>query len=310
MSRYGRQVRDPVTVLVPDLRGRRALAHLPGVTTITVAPGDPLREEARRAQVIVVGHADVAASLDRIAALPGLRLVQTLAHGSDQWEGKLPAGVALSTARGAHGGSTAEWVLAALLAVVREIPAFAADQRQHRWDHHETRTLLGSTALVLGAGDLGVNVRNRLTPFGVAVTLVGTHARDGIIDLAKARSLLPTTDALVVVLPLTASTHHLIDADLLAALPDGAIVVNAGRGALVDPMALLAELQRGRLRAALDVTEPEPLPPDDPLWDAPGLLLTPHVGGNTTGYQDRAWAVAAERIAAFVAAQTTADLTG
>lgn len=295
---------DPVTVVVPDLRGRQAFARLSGVTTVIAPAGAPLPEEARCAQVIVVGHADVDASLELIGQLPQLRLVQTLAHGTDQWDGKLPAGVELSTARGAHGGSTAEWVLAVLLAVVREIPSFIADQHQRHWNHHETGTLLGSSALVLGAGDLGVNVRNRLAPFGVGATLVGTHARDGIIDLTQARAMLPTTDVLIIVLPLTATTHHLIDAELLGALPDGAIVVNAGRGALIDPMALLAELQRGRLRAALDVTDPEPLPPEDPLWDAPGLLLTPHVGGNTTGYLDRAWSVAAERVAAFIGAQS------
>jgi len=288
-----------VTVLVPDERGERALAAVAGIRVLRVSPGDALTDEARAAEVLVVGHTGVDATLARVRELPGLRLVQTLAHGSDQWEGKLPKGVVLSTARGAHGGSTAEWVVAALLAVIRELPAFAADQREHRWNQHVTPTLLGTKALVLGAGDLGVNVRDRLAPFEVEVTLVGTHARAGVIDLAQARQLLPGTDALVVVLPLSTATHHVVDTELLAALPDGAVVINAGRGPLVDPAALLAELQSGRLRAALDVTEPEPLAADDPLWDAPGLLLTPHVGGSTEGFEDRAWTVAARQIAAF-----------
>jgi len=288
-----------LTVVVPDAWGERALAGLGDVTTVLAAPDEPLPAAARAAEVLVVASGGVDVALQRMRELPRLRLVQTLAHGSDQWDGRLPAGVVLSTARGAHGGSTAEWVVAALLAVVREIPAFAAEQREHRWDQRVTGTLLGARVLVLGAGDLGVNVRDRLTPFGTTVTLVGTHAREGVIDLAQARALLPGTDALVVVLPLLASTRHLVDASLLGALPDGAVVVNAGRGPLVDPAALLVELRRGRLRAALDVTEPEPLAVDDPLWDAPGLLLTPHVGGSTAGFSDRGWAVAAEQIAAF-----------
>lgn len=288
-----------VTVLVPDERGERALATVAGISVVRVAPDAPLTDEARTAEVLVAGHTGVQVTLARVRELPRLRLLQTLAHGSDQWDGKLPEGVALSTARGAHGGSTAEWAVAALLAVIREIPAFVADQHEHRWNQHVTRTLLGTRALVLGAGDLGVNVRDRLVPFGVDVTLVGSRARDGVIDLAQARQLLPRADALIIVLPLSDATRHVVDAELLAALPDGAVVVNAGRGALVDPSALLAEVHNGRLLAALDVTEPEPLPAGDPLWDAPGLLLTPHVGGATAGLDDRAWAVAADQIAAF-----------
>ncbi len=293
------RVSTPVTVLVPDERGERALAGVGGVTAVRVSPDDPLPEQALAAEVIVVGHTGVAATLARIRKLPRLSLVQTLTHGSDQWKGKLPDGVELSTARGAHGGSTAEWVVAALLAVIRQIPAFAQEQGEHRWKPRRTRTLLGTNTLVLGAGDVGVNVRDRLTPFGTSVTLVGTHERGGVIDLAQARDLLPASNVLVAGLPLTEATHHVVNADLLAALPDGAIVVNAGRGSLVDPAALLAELQHGRLLAALDVTEPEPLPADDPLWDAPGLLLTPHVGGNTDGFEDRAWAIASTQVAAF-----------
>lgn len=296
---YEWRVNSGVTVLVPDERGERALADVGGICVVRLAPDALLTDEARTAQVLVAGHTGMQETLARVRELPRLRLVQTLAHGRDQWDGKLPEGVGLSTARGSHGGSTAEWAVAALLAVTREIPAFVASQREHRWDQHRTRTLLGTRALVLGAGDLGVNVRERLVPFGVDVTLVGTRARDGVIDLEQARGMLPQTDALIIVLPLTEATRHLVGADLLAALPDGAVVVNAGRGQLVDPAALLAELRSGRLLAALDVTEPEPLPAGDPLWDAPGLLLTPHVGGATAGSDDRAWAVAAEQIAAF-----------
>jgi phosphoglycerate dehydrogenase-like enzyme len=109
-------------------------------------------------------------------------------------------------------------------------------------------------------------------------------------------------------LPLTDATRGIVDADLLSRLPDGAVVVNAGRGPSVDTAALLGELQSGRLRAALDVTDPEPLPADHPLWSAPNLLLTPHVGGSTHGYEQRAWSVAAEQIATFAAGRDPANL--
>jgi phosphoglycerate dehydrogenase-like enzyme len=122
------------------------------------------------------------------------------------------------------------------------------------------------------------------------------------------QDLLATHDAVVLTMPLTSETVRLVDATFLAAMPDGAILVNAARGAVVDTAALVAELRHGRLRAALDVTDPEPLPPEHPLWQQPGLLLTPHVAGSVTGYQERAWRVAAEEIARFVAGQPLRNL--
>ncbi len=304
----------PLLVVVPEEQGERALAGVAGVATVRVAPDAPVPAAARDAQVLVVGPAEspaeVDAALAQVRQLPQLRLLVTLGQGTDQFDGALPPGLALATARGAHGGSTAEWVVAAVLALVRELPALLDQQRDHRWAARATGTLLGARALVLGAGDLGGGVRERLLPFGVEVTVAGRRARDGVVDLQRARELLPRTDVLVVVLPLSAETRHVVDADVLAALPDGAVVVNAGRGPLVDTAALLAELRSGRLRAALDVTDPEPLPADHPLWDAPGLLLTPHVGGSTAGSGDRAWAVAAEQVAALARGERPPNQAG
>ncbi|CAA9397469.1 MAG: D-3-phosphoglycerate dehydrogenase [uncultured Quadrisphaera sp.] len=304
----------PLLVVVPEEQGERALGGLAGVAAVVVAPDAPVPPHARAAQVLVVGAAESReerdAALEQVRQLPQLRLLLTLGQGTEQWDGELPEGLALATARGAHGGSTAEWVVAAVLALVRELPALLAQQRAHDWRPRATGTLLGARALVLGAGDLGLSVRDRLLPFGVEVTVAARSAREGVVDLERARTLLPGTDVLVVVLPLTAATRHVVDAGLLAALPDGAVVVNAGRGPLVDTGALLAELQRGRLRAALDVTDPEPLPADHPLWDAPGLLLTPHVGGSTAGSGDRAWSVAAEQVAALARGERPPNQAG
>ena len=253
-----------------------------------------------------------ARTADRLLAamreLPKLRLVQTLSAGVELWEGKLPDGVLLSNARGAHGGSTAELAATGLLAVYRQVPQFLANQAGHKWDQHPTETLDGKRVLVLGAGDLAQSLRSQLEPFGATVTLVGRSARDGVRSFDEVPELLGGHDAVVLMVPYNDQTHHLADAGFLARMPDQAVLVNVARGPVVDTDALAAELTAGRLRAVLDVTDPEPLPADHPLWDAPGVLIFPHVGGNTTGMTDRAWRVAAEQIGAFAAGQDPPNL--
>ena len=308
MDRAGYRAGVTLTVLVPDDLGVAALSDLDGVRAVRYQPGEPLPADAARAEVLVprfLAGADVRGVL---AELPALRLVQLLSAGAEAFVGKLPDGVALSTARGAHGGSTAEWALAAILAVYRELPGFERARLERRWDFHGTDTLQGKRVLVVGAGDLGEQVRRRVEPFDASVTLVGTRARDGVRGVAELPALLPEHDVVVLVVPLTSRTAGMVDAAFLAAMPDGALLVNAARGPVVDTDALLAELRTGRLRAALDVTDPEPLPADHPLWTAPGLLLTPHVAGSCTGHWERAWAVARAEIARFVAGQPLHNL--
>lgn len=287
-----------VQVLVPDDIGVKVVGEHSGLEPIRYQPGQSWPVDA---PVVVVDYENAPATGARFPELSGLRLVQTLNAGYEQWLPWLPDGVLLSNGRGAHGGSTAEWVVAALLAIYRDLNHFAERQAAGVWSPRFTDTLIGKRVVVLGAGDLAVNLAARLAPFEVSVTLVGRTARPGVHTLADVRALLPGADAVVSVLPATAETHHIIDADFLAALPDGAVVVNAGRGGAVDTDALLTELTSGRLRAALDVTEPEPLPAGHPLFSAPGLLLTPHVAGSTAGAAERAWAVAARQIATFAA---------
>ncbi|MCV7419492.1 2-hydroxyacid dehydrogenase [Mycobacterium yunnanensis] len=265
------------------------------------APGEPWPADHADADVVVVGFDNAAATGARFTDLPNLRLVQTLNAGYEQWLPHLPAGVVLSNGRGAHGGSTAEWAMAALLSIYRKLPVFRDLQADGVWGFQETETLIGKRVVVLGAGDLAVNLAARLAPFEAQVTLVGRTARPGVAALADVADLLPDADAVVAMLPAAKETHHLIDAAFLSRLRDGAVVVNAGRGSAVDSDALLAELTSGRLRAALDVTEPEPLPPGHPLWSAPNLLITPHVAGSTEGAWGRAWRVAQEQIAVYAA---------
>ena len=293
-----------IVVLVPDSDGVEALRHVAGVSTVRYRVEEPLPDAAGDAEVMVVLYGKVDRVTGIIRSLPRLRLVQTLNAGYEQWKGRIPEGVLLSNARGAHGGSSAEWAVAALLSVYRELQGFAAAQSGGRWRHHITDLLLGKRVLVLGAGDLAVNLRRRLEPFEVDTTLVGRRARAGVESIDDLPRLLGDHDAVVVMLPDNEATHHIVDADFLARMRDGAVLVNVARGGLVDTEALIVELQRGRLRAALDVTDPEPLPGDHPLWRAPGVLITPHVAGATIGSDDRAWAVAAKQIALFAQGRT------
>lgn len=296
-----------MTVLVPDELGECALSGVPDVTALRYDPRAPLPRAAREAEVLVPPFLGQGQN-ELVAALPRLRLIQLLTAGYDAWAAHVPAGVALATARGAHGGSTAEWVLAALLAMRRELPRFVRAADQARWAQQSTGTLLGSRVLVVGAGDVAEQVARRLEPFDATATLVARAARDGVRGMNELAGLLPAHDIVVLAVPLTDVTTGLVDADFLSRMPDGAILCNAARGPVVDTGALLDELNAGRLRAALDVTDPEPLPPDHPLWQAPGLLITPHVGGSVQGAARRSFIVAAQQIAEFAAGREPPNL--
>ena len=299
-----------VTVLVPDEEGRAALAGLDSVEPVVYDPGVKWPEQAPSAEVLVVPWQTDTREwvLAGLRDLPKLRMVQTLSAGYEAWEGQLPDGVLLVNGRGAHGRSSAELVMAGLLAVYRQVPQFLADQAEHRWDRHPAETLDTKRVLILGAGDLAQSLRAQLEPFGATATLVGRSARDGVHGFGEVPDLLGQHDVVVLMVPFNDQTRHLADAKFLARMQDQAVLVNVARGPVVDAGALLAELTAGRLRAVLDVTDPEPLPPDHPLWDAPGVVIFPHVGGATEGANDRAWRIAAEQIRVFVAGQEPPNL--
>ena len=192
-----------------------------------------------------------------------------------------------------------------MLASLRGIPDFVRGQDQGEWRHAEHPALADKTVLILGYGSIGAAIEKRLVPFETHIVRVASRPRPhddvhGVEDLA---ALLPTADVVVVSTPLTPATTRLVDAGFLRAMRTGALLVNVARGAVVDTDALLAELLSGRLRAALDVTDPEPLPPDHPLWRAPGLLVSPHVGGNTSAFLPRAQRLVRAQVAKFVAGQ-------
>ncbi len=241
--------------------------------------------------------------LDAMAAMSNLRAVQLLTAGYEHVLPFLPAGVRLFRGGGIHDASTAELALTLTLAALRDIPDFVRAQDQRVWRHERHDALADKRVLILGYGSVGAAVQQRLAGFEVEVTRVARTARDGVSTLDDLPDLLPHTDVVILTVPLTDQTRGLVDAAFLARLPDGALIVNVARGAVVDTRALLVELATGRLRAALDVTDPEPPPPDHPLWTSPNLLLSPHVGGDTSAFLPRARHLIEAQLARYVAGQ-------
>jgi phosphoglycerate dehydrogenase-like enzyme len=236
------------------------------------------------------------AFLDR---LPRLRYVQSLTAGVEHLAGRIPPGVTLCSGRGIHSASTAELALTLILSSMRGIPEFVHAQQRQVWVQAEHPALADRSVLIIGYGDIGAAIARRLEPFEVEIVKVARTARDDVHAMTELTELLPQADVVVLVTPLTDETRHLVDAPFLAAMKEGALLVNVARGGVVDTDALVAALHEGRISAALDVTEPEPPPPGHPLWTAPHLLLSPHVGGPSTAFGPRAQRLIREQLALF-----------
>ena len=219
------------------------------------------------------------------------RLVQSQSIGYEGIEEQLPPGKVFANAASVHETSTAELAVGLAIAAQRRFATYVRAQDERRWAPEFSESLADRRVLLLGYGGVGKAVAARLAPFEVDLTVVASRARfeDGmpVHGVERLLELLPHAEIVIVTLPGGDATRHIIDAEALAALPDGALVINVGRGPLIDTDALVAELQGGRLRAALDVTDPEPLPADHPLWSAPGALIVPHVGGASSAMKPR-----------------------
>ena len=297
---------ETLHVLVPSgPLGTAVEALSPRVRAHRVGPGDgPPTGDATGAQVWVPwSGGEPLPAPEFFQALPRLGLVQLTTAGAERFVGRLPEGLVLCNARGAHTPSTAEWAMAAMLAAQRGIPFFVREQDAGRWSTTTHRSLVGARVLMVGAGDIGRRIGRMLAGFDVELTYVARTARDDVRAMAELPDLLPHADVVVLIVPMTPETTGMVDAGFLAAMRDGALLVNAARGVLVDTHALLAELSAGRLRAALDVTDPEPLPPGHPLWAAPGLLLTPHVGGEVPATGGRAAAAVTDQLSRVLAGE-------
>jgi len=245
-------------------------------------------------------------SLDVLAELPELRVVQVLSAGTDWIESRVPEWATLCNARGTRDIPMAEWALAALVGATTGLLQAARDRS---WDYIPPAELHGQTVLVVGHGSIGRALEARLEPLGARVVGVAGHARDGVHGPEQLPDLLPQADAVVVLAPLTDATRGMVNAEFLARMRDDTLFVNAGRGAVVDTEALLRELESGRLRAVLDVVDPEPLPADHPLWRAHGTLaITAHFAGDSPQADERAADLAAAQLRRFALGEPLANV--
>jgi phosphoglycerate dehydrogenase-like enzyme len=268
-------------IWVPSDAVADVLIDLPGVECDVYDGTGPVPEGIGDVEVWIPPLITVPDVAGTLAAMTSLRLLQTVSAGVEPYRPYLREGVVLCNARGVHDAGTAEWVVGAMIAVLREFPGFVDAQRQGEWAYHHTDVLADSTVLIVGYGSIGAALERRLDGFEVEVVRVARSAREGVHALDELPDLLPRADAVVLLVPATRETAGMADAAFLARMKDGAVLVNAARGAVVDTDALVEELKTGRLRAALDVTAPEPLPEGHALWSLPGVLITPHIAGST-----------------------------
>lgn len=295
-----------VTVSLPDQSWCDAVGPVDGVTTLVWDPADPPPVE--ELDVFVAPYMASPDQIEPVRQQPSVRLVQLLSAGVDAALPVVPEGIALANAHGVHDAATAELAVALVLASQRGFDDFARAQAKGEWLPRQFRPgLADKRVLVLGYGSVGSAIAERLAPFEVELTAVASRARAGdnlverIHGTDELLDLLPQQDIVISVLPGTAATKGMLGTETLAALPDGALVVNVGRGPALDTGAALAEA--GRLRFALDVTDPEPLPHGHPLWSAPGVIISPHVGGVTEAFRPRMVALLREQLRRLVAGE-------
>jgi len=286
-----------------------ALAGLDGAVVEVVVPDErSLPASIRDVEFYVPAFFPPPAALTAMAQMRRLRVVQTLTAGFDRVRPHVPAGAVLCNARGVHDASTAEWVMTAVLASVRQFPYFTAEQAAGRWSYRFTGSLAGQTVLIVGYGSIGAAVERRLAGFEVRVLRVARSARAGVSPVADLPGLLPQADVVILLAPMTTQTIGMADAGFLARMKDGALLVNAARGSLVVTDDLVAELASGRLSAAMDVTDPEPLPAGHPLWGLPNVLITPHVGASTPASARAAQAFVRAQVQRFVSGEALANV--
>lgn len=295
---------DPAETIAP-------LNPLPdGIEADVWTGGEPLPDSKDEVEFVVLPVGAPPATLAAIARLPKLKVVQLMSAGAERVIPYIPEGVTLANARGAHDAATAEWTVGAIVASLRNFPRFTKAQEAGEWDFTASESVAGKHVLIVGYGSIGAAVERRLAGWEITIDRIARHPRQGVRPVTELHEALEKADVVVILLPVTDATRHLVDADFLKSMKDGALLVNAARGPIVDTDALLAELTSGRISAALDVTDPEPLPPGHPLWKAPGLLLTPHVGGAITDASDRAYAVVRDQLARYAVGEPLRNVIG
>jgi phosphoglycerate dehydrogenase-like enzyme len=263
---------------------------------------------------------------DAFSHLRGVKVVQSMMAGVDWITPWLPKDIVLCDGRGIHDISASEWVLGAVLSSLKRFPFYRDMQLRGEWKGQASvpdgflneggaqvgqyrvlgEDLAGKTVLIVGYGSIGAAIEARLAPFGVKIARVARSARSTpeVHSVDHLHRLLPGADVVVLIVPLTAETHGMMGAAEIGLMKRGALLVNAARGPVVVTDALVEALEQRRIRAALDVTDPEPLPEGHPLWTAPNCLITPHVGGSTPEFIHRAFQFGVEQVRRFVAGET------
>lgn len=286
---------------------RRRLGPPPPSMTFDFYRGDPdpWPPGLHDVELYVMPYMRGAEALARVSEMRSLRALQTLTAGYDDIAHLVPEGVTLCNAAGVHDTSTAELAIGLCLASGRQIDHAARNQTHGLWAPSEGKALADQRVLLVGYGRIGAAIEQRLAGFEVAsITRLARRARSGVVPVHAVEDLeqvLAHADVVILSAPHTPGTPPLMGATQLRCMTDGALLVNVGRGHLVDTNALLAELKTGRLRAALDVVDPEPLPTSHPLWAAPNLLITPHVGGASSAFAPRADRLIARQLQRFAA---------
>jgi phosphoglycerate dehydrogenase-like enzyme len=227
-------------------------------------------------------------ALEYTTSMPNLKILQVPNAGFDDALEFLRPGMILCNARGVHDASTAELAIALAISSRRGFYDFAVAQQAGQWKSKRYESFNDSKIGIIGAGSIARTLASYLSPYDVKITFFSRSGSDGAVKISELDSHLPQLDILFLVLPLNAESKNLINTDRLKLIKDGAVIVNVGRGAIIDTQALIEELNSGRIFAGLDVTDPEPLPENHPLWKAKNLILSPHVGGNSTAFDSRA----------------------
>jgi phosphoglycerate dehydrogenase-like enzyme len=251
----------------------------------------------------------------------GVKVVQVLSAGVDAIIHEIPEGAMLCDGRGIHDVPVAEWVVGAMLSSLKYFQLYEDVRRREAWKGRFAaedaylrlhpglekqplpilgEDLAGKHVLIVGYGSIGEAIERRLAPFDVTFTRVSRRAREGVSAIADLDKLLPDADIVILIVPLTPETEGMFNAARIAKMKQAALLVNAARGPVVDTDALVAALQAYKIRAALDVTDPEPLPAGHPLWQAPSLFLTPHIGGGGPKFFERAYKLAGEQVGRYM----------
>jgi phosphoglycerate dehydrogenase-like enzyme len=283
----------PASTPSPEVESLSSIAELRLYPAAGALPGDgPLEAD------LLVASAGWARAIEVAGQLQRLGAIQTITAGVDRMVDQVPPGVVLCDAAGVHDVPVAEWVVLAILAAQRNLPVYLDAQRAGEWrrERETGRDLVDAVVVLVGAGAIGRAVEARLVPFGVRIERVARRPRPDVHPMTELRSILPAADIVVILLPLTEATRGIIDAEAIAAMKPGALLVNAARGPIISSDAMTAAVLAGRIRVALDVTDPEPLPAEHPLWSAPGALITPHVASDVVREQERVWRLVRDQV--------------